>query len=79
MAGILLRYGDKANIGVAEFVVDTEEEIDSLPTTTQHGTGIFAQIKHTVPMGSTCLVGNEGAALLSYMLFGFGWKNMEDK
>ncbi|WP_342759419.1 hypothetical protein [Kineothrix sedimenti] len=76
MAGVLLRYGDKANVNVAEFVCDSTSEVNSLPTTTQHGTGIFAEYKHTVPMGSTCIVGNQDGAVLVYMLYGFGWKNM---
>lgn len=78
MAGILLRYGDKANVNVAEFACDTVAEVNNLPTTTQKGTGIFSQYQHTVPMGSTCIVGNQGEGVLVYMLFGFGWKNMAE-
>lgn len=76
MAGSLIRYGDRANVGIAEFVVDSILEIEYLPTTKKHGSGIFASYSNTIPVGSTCIVGNQGGEILVYMLFGFGWKNM---
>lgn len=78
MAGVLLRYGDRSNVNVAELACDSIEEINDLPTTTQKGKGVFAEYQHTLPMGSYCRVGNEGGALLVYMLFSFGWKNLAE-
>lgn len=74
MAGMCLRYGDRANCGFFEFVCDSVSEIQDLPTTTEVGKGVFESYKQVCPIGSTCIVGNEGGNLLVYMLFSFGWK-----
>lgn len=79
MAGMLLRMGDKPNVNIMEFVVDSESEIQYLPTTTNKGSGVFANNSNfdfCVPIGSTCIVGNDGGDLLVYMLFSFGWKKI---
>lgn len=76
MAGICMRYADKANTTLMEFCCDSVSEVSDLPTTTQHGKGVFADYKQCAPMGSTCIVGNEGGDLLNYMLFSFGWKKL---
>ena len=79
MAGVLLRYANSANPNLCEFAVDTMDDLNNLPTTTQAGTGIFENdpsFDHTVPIGSTCVVGNEGGALRTFMLFSFGWKEL---
>lgn len=77
MAGMCIRYGDRANVGLYEFAVDTELEVQDLPTTTEHGKGIFENYKQVCPIGSTCLVGNGmDGELLVYMLFSFGWKKL---
>jgi len=79
MAGMLLRMGDKPNVNIMEFVVDSESEIQYLPTTTTKGSGIFANnpnFNFTIPIGSTCIVGNQNDTLKVYMLFSFGWKEL---
>lgn len=76
MAGTCITYRGKNNIGITEFVCDTVEEINQLPTMTKGGTGVFEAYSHPVPMGSTCIVGNEGGTELIYMLFSFGWKKL---
>ncbi len=79
MAGMLLRIGDKSNINICEFCVDTVEEIDLLPTTTERGKGKFANdssFNFSVPLGSTCIVGNGNDEVLVYMLFSNGWKQL---
>ena len=79
MAGMLLRMGDKPNVNIMEFVVDSESEIKYLPTTNSKGSGAFANnssFNFIAPIGSTCIVGNEGGELLVYMLFSFGWKKI---
>lgn len=79
MAGTLLRMGDKPNTNIMEFVIDSEDEIKYLPTTTSKGTGIFANdpsFNFFAPIGSTCIVGNENKELFVYMLFTFGWKKI---
>ena len=75
MAGVAMKYGDRANIGFFEFVCDTVDEcVNEAPTTTRKGTGAFEAYQQYAPIGSTCIVGNEGGNLLVYMLFSFGWK-----
>jgi hypothetical protein len=74
MAGICLRYEDRANIDLMEFACDTIDEIDDAPTTTRGGIGCFEKYKNPAPMGSTLVVGNEGGDTQVYMLFSFGWK-----
>lgn len=79
MAGMLLRMGDKPNVNIMEFVVDSESEIQYLPTTTNKGSGVFENnpsFNFTAPIGSSCIVGNDGGDLLVYMLFSFGWKKI---
>lgn len=79
MAGILLRMGDRPNVNIMEYVVDSESEIQHLPTTINKGSGIFANnpsFNMTAPIGSTCIVGNNGGNILVYMLFSFGWKKI---
>lgn len=76
MAGQLLRYGDHANVGVMEFVVDSEDELQFLPTMAQPGTNMFSNVGFA-PIGSTCIVGNgEGEDISIYMLFSSGWKKL---
>lgn len=74
MACTLVRIGDRPNVNVMEFAVDTESDIQNLPTTTTVGTGKGLDI--IAPMGSTATVGNEDGDLLVYMLFSFGWKKI---
>ena len=76
MSGICLRYGDRPNVGIFEFVADTEAEVQDLPTTTEHGKGVFANYKQVCPIGSTCTVGNPDGDVKVYMLFSFGWKEI---
>ena len=78
MAGTCIRYGDKPNVRLMEFVCDTEEEVNDLPTTTSRGKGAFNSYQQFAPMGSTCVVGNEGGGIIVYMLFDFGWKNLSE-
>lgn len=80
MAGSLLRYAGKENPELCEFVVDSESELADLPSTTKIGTGIFENnpsFDSFAPIGSVCIVGNEGGDLLIYMLFSFGWKLLD--
>ena len=76
MAGICTRFTDKVYPKFSEFVCDTVDEVAGLPTTTTCGTGAFAQYNYYAPLGSTCIVGNEGGDILVYMLFSFGWKQI---
>ena len=76
MAGICLRYEDRANIELMEFACDTIDEIDNAPTTTRGGIGCFEKYANPAPIGSTLLVGNDGGELLVYMLFSSGWKQL---
>lgn len=79
MAGILKKKGQQYNTAICEYVVDSEAEIAYLPTTTKKGTGQFAGMSgfdFCPPIGSTCVVGNEGGTLLVYQLFSFGWKKL---
>lgn len=74
MAIVVTKYADKPATGLVEFTCDKVSEVADLPTTEHGGKGNFASFKQTVPMGSTCIVGNEGGDLLVYKLFTFGWK-----
>lgn len=75
MAGSLLKLGNQYNTRVMEFAVDSETEIQYLPTTKEKGKEMFKNID-PVPFGSTCMVGNESGDLEIYMLFSFGWKKL---
>lgn len=77
MAGNLMRKGQQYSTAVCEYAVDSVDEIEYLPTTTKRATGQFAddpRFSSCPPIGSICIVGNEGGDLLVYMLFSFGWK-----
>lgn len=79
MAGILLKRGQLDNAALCEFAVDSVDDIQYLPTMTTKATGKFADnpdFARRPPMGSTCIVGNEGGDLLVYQLFSFGWKSL---
>lgn len=77
MAGVAMKYGDRPNIGFFEFVCDTVEEcVNEAPTTTRKGTGAFEAYQQYAPIGSTCIIGNEGGDVKIYMLFSFGWKEI---
>lgn len=76
MAGTCIRFADRANEQLMEFVADTVAEVQDLPTTTTFGKGAFATYQMTAPLGSTCVVGNEGGDILVYALFGFGWREV---
>jgi hypothetical protein len=76
MAGTLIRYAGKSEIGLMEFVLDKIDEIPELPTTEKFGTGIFSNYEQFAPIGSTAIVGNDGGDLIVYMLFSFGWKKL---
>jgi hypothetical protein len=76
MAGVCLRYEDKADLNLMEFACDTVDEVDDAPTTTRCGIGCFERYREPAPMGSTLLVGNDGGELLVYMLFSSGWKQL---
>lgn len=79
MAGMLLRIGDRPNTNICEFCVDTVDEVELLPTTTERGKEKFANdtsFKFSVPLGSTCIVGNGDDDVLVYMLFSNGWKKL---
>jgi hypothetical protein len=76
MAGLCTYFAGRANTSIMEFCCDEESEVQDLPTTTEHGKGVFENYKQCAPMGSTCLVGNDGGELLVYMLFSFGWKKI---
>lgn len=75
MAGMLLKIGKSYNTNVMEFAVDTEDEINFLPTTKEKGKEMFSGIDYA-PFGSTCVVGNKDGELILYMLFSFGWKKL---
>ena len=74
MSGICTYYGGRANTNIMEFCCDSVSEVSDLPTMTEHGKGVFENYHQCAPLGSTCIVGNEGGKLLVYMLFSFGWK-----
>lgn len=79
MAGTLLRIGDRPNVSIMEFVIDSENEIQYLPTTDKQGSGPFKGISgfdSSAPLGSICTVGNQGAEVKIYELFSFGWKEL---
>ena len=77
MAGVAMKYGDRANIGFFEFVCDTIDEcVNEAPTTTSKGKGVFSAYQQFAPMGSTLVVGNEGGDIMTFMLFSFGWKQI---
>lgn len=76
MAGICLRYADKADTNLMEFACDSIDEIDDAPTTTRGGIGCFEKYRNPAPMGSTLIVGNENGETAIYMLFSFGWKQV---
>lgn len=79
MAGNLLKKGDYNNTNVCEYIVDTVDEIQLLPTTTSAASGKFADdvnFKVQPPIGSTCIVGNGDNEMLVYMLFSSGWKQI---
>lgn len=78
MAGICTHYGDRANIGIMQFCCDEINEVQDLPTTSEFGKGVFKNYRQCAPLGSTCIVGNEGGKLLVYMLFSFGWKALNN-
>lgn len=44
MAGMLLKIGESYNTNVMEFAVDTEDEINFLPTTKEKGKEMFSGI-----------------------------------
>ena len=77
MAGVAMKYGDRANIGFFEFVCDTVDEcVNDAPTTTRKGKGVFEAYQQYAPIGSTCIVGNPDGDVKVYMLFSFGWKEI---
>lgn len=79
MAGTLLYVGDKPNVNIMRFIVDSEDDIKYLPTTTSKGTGKFSHDSNFnmyAPMGSECIVGNGDSEILVYMLFSQGWKKL---
>ena len=69
------RYADKAIKATTEFVADDVSEIDLLPTTERSGIGEYEKYQKA-EQGSTCVVGNQAGDTLTYMLFGFGWKQL---
>ena len=76
MAGVAMKYGDRANIGFFEFVCDTIDEcVNEAPTTTRKGTGAFEAYQQYAPIGSTCIVGNNGDTKV-FMLFSNGWQEV---
>ena len=76
MAGVMTQYGKSYNSPTSTFVVDTESEIQFLPTTKDRGTNDF-QNYGCCSMGSICIVGNKSDAnVIIYMLFSFGWKKI---
>lgn len=76
MSILCSKYGNKINAPVMEFTVDSVDEVQYLPTTTEKGTGDFEHFNQCAPVGSVALVGNDGGDLLVYMLFSFGWKQI---
>lgn len=76
MAGICSIFKGVVNADIMQFVCDSEDEIDDLPTTTEVGKGVFEKFNHTASIGSYCQVGNEGGDLIIYELFSFGWKKI---
>ena len=76
MAGIVTRYGARANVGSMEFCRESVDEVQDAPTTTSKGKGVFSAYQQCAPMGSTLIVGNEGGDLMTFMLFSFGWKQI---
>lgn len=79
MAGNLMRYANQFNTNVAEYCVDSVDEVSLLPTSTDDAKGKFANdvnFKLHPAIGSTCIVGNDGGDILIYVLFSNGWKEM---
>lgn len=76
MAVLCSKFGEKMNAVIMEFVLDTENEIQYLPTTEKKGSGDFEHFNHTAPIGSIAVIGNDGGELLIYELFSFGWKKL---
>lgn len=76
MSGICIRYADHANIGIMQFACDTIDEcINEAPTMNRKGSGVFKNYKQYAPMGSTCIVANNGATKV-FMLFSAGWQEL---
>ena len=79
MAGNITKFKNDIDGNVLEYVVDTVEEVELLPTTKKKGTGAFASIpafQINPEIGSTCIVGNGDDKVLVYMLFSNGWKRL---
>lgn len=75
MAGLCTYFAGRANTTIMEFVADEISEVQDLPTTTTYGKGVFEAYKQTAPMGSTCIVGNNGDTKV-FMLFSNGWQEV---
>lgn len=76
MAGVCTKYAGRDNLCYCEFVCDTVEELmNDAPTTEKKGTGVFKNFEHCAPIGSACLVGNNGDMKV-YILFSNGWQEV---
>ncbi len=71
MAGIKLKSGDTYLVNVDEFCVDTEDEINELPTITVNGKSSWCN--YTSPFGSTAFVVSTGAF---FILGSNGWTKL---
>lgn len=63
------------NEDLCEFVCDSVDEVQYLPTVTKKGSGTFSKFNHYAPIGSTATV-NKSGSIGIYMLFSEGWKEM---
>lgn len=69
-------FGGSKNIATCNFILDSEDELQFLPTTEKMGSGKFEDFTHHAPIGSTAIVGNDGGELLVFQLYSFGWKKI---
>lgn len=71
-----IKSADRPNKNVSEFSAETNDEVDLLPTTKRAGKGKYSEF-NIAEQTSICIVGNKEGALQTWMLFGFGWKNLQ--
>lgn len=76
MIGLIRRKETSYDL-VDHFIVDSEDEISKLPTTSKPGKDRFDYIESS-SIGSDCIVGNKDGKVERYILFGFGWKKDTD-
>lgn len=68
-------YGGQPNTIICSFVCDSVDEVKDLPTTKKLGSGSFSDFNHYANIGSTVIIGNNGATNVM-MLFSSGWQDL---